>query len=148
MKDFLRKNMWRITFLVIAAAVMALVSDLAKADSLIIHGRSHHTVGEYNDNNPGIGYVSDRGYAVGYYRNSERSDTFYVGYKYTYSDKFSVVFAAASGYRNTPVMPIIMPTYSLNLYKDVYFNLGVAPLFDDTTKKPGILFHTMLEFRF
>jgi len=134
--------------LVIGVTLM-LAYGVAAAQSLIIHGLSYHSIGEYNNTNLGIGYVAENGIAGGYYRNSEKGDTFYVGYRDKLIDnRLSIVYAVGTGYDKTPVMPVIMLVGSIPIVQNISLNIGVAPIYDNDSSRFGVLAHSMIEYRF
>lgn len=118
----------------------------SKAQSVIIHGVSHHTVGEHNNNNFGVGYRTVDGAIFGAYHNSEGGGSVYAGYDWKFSDYGGVVFAGALGYKETPIMPLIMPYVSIPIYQHLRINVGVAPVASDG--RTGVLIHSMIEYRF
>lgn len=118
----------------------------AHSQSLIVHGRSYHSVGDHNNANYGVGYRTVDGAVFGAYHNSEGTTAVYAGYDWRYAEYAGIVFAGALGYRDTPVMPMIMPYITLPIIAGVRFNVGASPIVSDG--KTGFLVHSMLEYRF
>jgi hypothetical protein len=123
--------------------VGALIGLSAQAQSaVIVHGVSYHSVGEHNNANYGVGYRTDDGFVLGVYRNSEWSTSVYAGYDWRIRDWFGVTFAAAVGYKETPVMPIVMPYVSIPIAGPVRFNVAVGPTVSDG--RVGVLVHSFI----
>jgi hypothetical protein len=120
---------------------------LAYAQGLVIHGHSHHTTGDYNNANYGIGYRTSDNVIFGAYRNSEGANTAYVAYDWRVNPYFGIALGGSIGYRNAPVMPVVMPTFTLPLTNNVGLSLGVMPMYSADTRKAGLVFHTMMEIR-
>ena len=100
-------------FLFIAALT---ISTSAFCDGLVFHLQSHHSFGNhteskdsidehgnkkheewsgFNNNNFGLGYKTDDGYAIGGYRNSQFRSTFYFG-KDMMANKYLGIFIMGS----------------------------------------------------
>jgi len=104
-----------------------------KADSLeLIFGSKHYVQGEFNESNPGIGYNSDKGYAVGVYKNSYSNTSVYLGrviekhWKYV---SLGAVIGVTTGYEEQSGH-IVLPmgqTYILAGPKFAQAKLGVMP---------------------
>jgi hypothetical protein len=60
---------------IIATAACVVFSTQANAGELVVHTGSVHGAAGFNNTNPGIGYVSDDGYAFGVYHNSYKNTT-------------------------------------------------------------------------
>lgn len=131
----------------IAGLLIGGAAPLAAAQGIVVHGVSRHTTGEFNDQNLGIGYVTEGGTAFGAYRNSEGSSSVYLAYRRAVNPHFSVSLGGALGYRNAPVMPVVMPTLSLPLGGPVWLSVGASPMYSAETRRAGFVFHTMMEIR-
>lgn len=120
--------------------------SMAQGQTLVVHGRSYHSVGEHNNANYGLGYRFDSGYVVGAYHNSDGRASVYAGYDWRYNEYASVSVALATGYKYA-VMPIVMPTLSVPLWTGgPRFAVGVAPI--KSGGDLGILVHSMLHVNF
>jgi hypothetical protein len=121
---------------------------VAHAQGIVIHGHSYHSVDNdrYNNANYGIGYRTADNVAFGVYRNSEYATTVYAAYVWQPSPYFGIAFGGALGYRETPVMPVFMPTLSLPL-GPVVFSVGASPMVSGGSGRMGVVVHSMVEVR-
>jgi hypothetical protein len=131
----------------LAILFMSVTVEATAADSIVLHGRSYHSVGAYNNNNVGVG-VSYSNYVLGAYRNSENRQSLYIGYRIVLSDYWSVAVAGVTGYNRTTVVPMVMPVIHVPVTETVRLNIGLSPLRDSPSGKAGLLIHTMMEVKF
>ena len=81
----------------------------------------------FNNVNPGI-YVIRGHWLAGIVYNSERSTSVYGGYAYAVNDWLDVVFGAVTGYRASPVLPLLIPSvhYAITDKTSVRLNLIIS----------------------
>jgi hypothetical protein len=100
------------------------------ADSLIIHGPSHHFKSSdknSNNNNFGLGYAFSNGFNLGAYNNSNYKTTFYVAQTFPLNEAFSVSVALASGY-GKPVVPAAIATWTVPIDKQWRAHVSFAQI--------------------
>lgn len=89
----------------------------SSAGTLLSGFATHHFQGQgWRNNNTGIGYRFDNGMAVGYFRNSEDRDSFYVAKEWRYK-YVGVLAGAVTGYSGGKVIPLVMPELVLDVGK-------------------------------
>ena len=105
--------MRRLTF---ALALAAAASPAAAEVQLLTGFISKHSSGQYNERNHGLG-LKVNGYAVGWYRNSEYTGSWYAVREWQWGGalKAGVVAGIVTGYRKVQVMPVVAPTVSLTV---------------------------------
>lgn len=124
------------------------LSTTAQAQSVIFHGISYHSHGSYNNYNYGFGYLFENRFMVGAYKNSQNSNSAYVGYNWKYNEYLSVSVLGAVGYKEFPVMALVLPTISVPVIQNIYLNIAATPLYNKSFNKFGILLNSSLEYRF
>lgn len=112
---------------------------------------SNDIYSSYNENNTGVGitrYGENFDLRAGYFKNSYNKSSVYAGIqpKLRLTPQFSagILFAASSGYSNTPENTyfIVLPNVDLR-WKEFGLNLGYVPDFGD-----GYTSVTTLQFKF
>ncbi|MBX3626398.1 MAG: hypothetical protein KF892_15375 [Rhizobacter sp.] len=108
-----------------------------------LHLVSYHEPDKtYNNTNPGLYYRHPDGWTAGFYRNSVRRDSIYVGYTWKYGI-FDITTAGVSGYFHK-VQPLLVPSVSLGTWYGVTPRIAYIPRVE---KKIGShVLHLMLEF--
>lgn len=122
------------------AALIALFSTVSVADEFIVHIGSAHSVKTYNldgtkdvninNNNYGIGYRTNDGFAVGTYFNSYHKQTVYATQEFMYNEYIGVVAGAVSGYKESTgltITPMVAATAKIPLTKTMTANFLVIP---------------------
>ncbi|MEY4562196.1 MAG: hypothetical protein RLZZ618_1473 [Pseudomonadota bacterium] len=116
----------RCLFIVLAAAAGSLAAAPAKAGTLGAHVVSHHFPNTgYNNINPGLYYRMDEGAVAGFYRNSLRRTSVYVGYTWQYK-QFDVTVGAVTNYLRA-VQPLLVPSVKLFTYEGYSTRLAFIP---------------------
>lgn len=90
--------------------------------------------GELNSFNPGV-YVSSQesGWTAGYYHNSIRRGSFYVGRTFNVYGNWDVTVGGVTGYYKMPVAPLLVPSYKVRLgdidpsLDKTYLRIGILP---------------------
>jgi len=90
--------------------------------------------GELNSFNPGV-YISSQetGWTAGYYHNSIRHGSFYVGKTFRLSQHWDITLGGVTGYYKMPVAPLIVPSYRIGLdeldpsLRGVNLRIGILP---------------------
>lgn len=108
-----------------------------------LHLVSYHAPEKtYNNTNPGLYYRHPDGWTAGFYRNSLRRDSIYVGYTWKYGI-LDITTAGVSGYFHK-VQPLLVPSVSLGTWYGVTPRIAYIPRVE---KKIGShVLHLMLEF--
>ena len=107
----------------IAALLLLALAGWAQAGTLGLHiGSQHFPAKDFNNSNPGVYYISDQGWTVGTYYNSERRQSVYAGWTWDYGP-WRLQAGAITGYRRAAVLPLIAPSVSLGYG----FRLTVLP---------------------
>ncbi len=109
---------------------LLLFSSAAQAGDLLLHGPSLH-IPDRSENNAtiGLGYLSDSGFAVGAYRNSQRKASVYAAYHLPLATwgrlELGVVGGVATGY-GPALVPGGIGLARISLDKDwrIYFGGG------------------------
>ena len=105
-----------------AALLLLALAGWAHAGTLGLHiGSQHYPAKDFNNFNPGAYYISDEGWTVGTYYNSERKQSVYAG-KSWYFGPFRLQAGLITGY-SRPVLPMVAPSVSLG----AGFRLTVLP---------------------
>ena len=95
------------------------VSSLVNAQTLGIHLVSWHDKPGFNNDNPGLYLQTKEGYLIGTVKNSENAQSFYAGkvFDYVLTPRVtgSLTVGVISGYKASPVMPLVTPSVSLHL---------------------------------
>ena len=141
----MKKSTWLGCVLGVA---LGLSAGLTRAQTIVgIHTVSVHTEKGYNNTNPGV-YLSIDGYTAGTYYNSERHQTYYVGYNFAgelgYGLDWGLTLGLATGYERSKVVPMLVPSVSLNLGNNFAVRLSAIPPF---AKSPGVA-HLSFERKF
>ena len=145
----MKKSTWRGCLIgCVLGLGMGLSAIPAQAQTLVgIHTVSVHTEKGYNNTNPGF-YLSIDGYTVGTYYNSERHQTYYVGYNFAgelgYGLDWGLTLGLATGYERSKVVPMVVPSVSYGLGNNFAVRLSAIPPF---AKSPGVA-HLSFEYRF
>jgi hypothetical protein len=123
-----------------------LICPASYGQSLLVHGFSVHTVGEHNNRNFGVGYVTADNIAFGVYKNSEYATSGYIGYRFNFANDFGLVVGGATGYRNRSISPLFMPfvRFPLDWFSII---VGISPYKDTDLGKIGLLVHTAVEYK-
>lgn len=85
--------------------------------------RDHRTDVPFNNVNPGLYVVAPNGLTAGFYRNSYRRDSVYVGWSYrapTKVGEFGLTVGAVTGYETKQfgkVMPLLVPSYKAGPFR-------------------------------
>ena len=83
-----------------------------------LHIGSYHDKPGFNNTNPGIYLVSEDNTVVGIYNNSFKKPSLYVVKNFSTEDKrFSLAIGAVTGYSQSPVMPLIVPSIKLGNFR-------------------------------
>lgn len=111
----MKKSTW---FGVILGMALVFTGVAVKSETIIgVHTISHHTSGDWNNNNPGV-YVSHNGWTAGTYYNSERHQTVYAGYTFAGPIigplHWGLSVGAASGYERSKIVPMVVPSLAFN----------------------------------
>lgn len=127
----------------LAAASCAQAQTQTPTHTFGLHLGSHHMPAKkYNNKNPGLYYRHADGWTAGFYRNSLRRDSIYVGYTWKYGI-LDVTTAGVSGYFHK-VQPLLVPSISLGTWHGITPRVAYIPRVE---KKIGShVVHLMLEF--
>lgn len=133
----------RLALLAVALAAVPSVHAQTQAHTFGLHLVSYHEPDKtYNNTNPGLYYRHPDGWTAGFYRNSLRRDSIYVGYTWKYGI-LDITTAGVSGYFHK-VQPLLVPSVSLGTWYGVTPRLAYIPRVE---KKIGShVLHLMLEF--
>ena len=95
------------------------VSAMAQAQTLGIHLVSWHDKPGYNNDNPGLYLKTKEGYLIGTVKNSEGNQSYYAGrvfdYPLTRRVTGSLTVGVISGYKVSPIMPLVTPSISVRV---------------------------------
>lgn len=106
----------------IAALLLLALAGWAQAGTLGLHiGSQHYPAKDFNNANLGVYYISDEGWTVGTYYNSERKQSVYAGKSWDFGP-FRLQAGLITGY-SRPVLPMVAPSVSLG----AGFRLTVLP---------------------
>ncbi len=127
----------------LAAVPCAQAQEQTPKHTFGLHLVSYHSpVKTYNNTNPGAYYRHPDGWTAGFYRNSVRRDSIYVGYTWKYGI-LDVTTAGVSGYFHK-VQPLLVPSVSLGTWQGLTPRIAYIPRVE---KKIGShVIHLMLEF--
>jgi hypothetical protein len=130
-------------FAVALAAAVPGAHAQAQTHTFGLHLVSYHEPDKtYNNTNPGLYYRHPDGWTAGFYRNSVRRDSIYVGYTWKYGI-FDITTAGVSGYFHK-VQPLLVPSVSLGTWYGVTPRIAYIPRVE---KKIGShVLHLMVEF--
>ena len=67
---------------------------------------------QYNRNTLGIYAEDESGLTLGVYRNSQYKESFFIGRTFNIG-RFGLTFAAATGYTQLPVVPLVVPSFKM-----------------------------------
>lgn len=128
----------------IGSAIGYAVTREAYAQSIIVHGLSHHSKdnSKYENVNLGLAYRTTDNVIFGALRNSYGDPIIYAGYQWQLNSYFSVTLGGAIGYEEAPVMPIAALTLSVPIYQELRLTGSVLPM------EGGVVFHSGIEWRF
>ncbi|HEX7765997.1 MAG TPA: hypothetical protein VF443_04750 [Nitrospira sp.] len=122
---------------------MGVFVGTAKADVIGIDIASVHAHPGMNNVNPGLYLHRDDGWSGGFYYNSERHMTGWLGYTIKdEADRFAITLGAASGYKIAPIIPIVIPSVRIGLTDTTSVRLSLA------LAKSNPALHLSLETRF
>ena len=123
------------------ALILALaLAGMAHAGTLGLHiGSQHYPARDFNNANPGAYYISDDGWAVGTYYNSERRQSVYAGWTWD-SGPWRIQVGAITGYARSNVLPMVAPSVALGYG----FRLTVLPKIE---RGGSTVVHLMYEFK-
>lgn len=144
----MKRSTWRGCVIGCALGLIVGLSAIpAQALTLGIHTFSYHSEKGYNNTNPGV-YLEHNGYTIGTYYNSERHQTYYVGYTYggtLYRGlEYGLSVGVASGYERAKLVPLVVPSVAYRFDSGFGVRLsGIPPV----GGIPGVL-HLSLEQRF
>ena len=133
----------RLALLAVALAAVPCAHAQTQTHTFGLHLVSYHAPEKtYNNTNPGLYYRHPDGWTAGFYRNSLRRDSIYVGYTWKYGI-FDVTTAGVSGYFHK-VQPLLVPSVSLGTWYGVTPRIAYIPRVE---KKIGShVLHLMVEF--
>lgn len=133
----------RLALLVAALAVAPCAQAQETKHTFGLHLVSYHEPDKtYNNTNPGAYYRHPDGWTAGFYRNSVRRDSIYIGYTWKYGI-FDITTAGVTGYFDK-VQPLLVPSVSLGTWYGVTPRIAYIPRVE---KKIGShVLHLMLEF--
>lgn len=134
---------------------------LADTSRLLFHTSSKHfdsSSYDWNEVNPGLGYVSNKGLTFGAYKNSNSDTSVYAGWDtrlaHTKYVDFGAVVGAVSGYKQGALLPFLHPYISVATPIDrVNALFGAAPYIytvetkENNATKYGVVVTFSLEFR-
>ena len=104
------------------AVCLSLAAMTASAGTVGLHlGSKHFPARSFNDANPGAYYISDEGWTVGTYYNSERKQSVYAGKSWDFGP-FRLQAGLITGY-SRHVLPMVAPSVALG----AGFRLTVLP---------------------
>lgn len=103
--------------LAVFMCVLAVSCGQAKAETRLgLHIISHHFSGDFNNLNHGA-YIYHDGFTAGTYYNSERKQSYYVGYTFEGALvgplSYGLTIGAVSGYARGSVLPLVVPSVSV-----------------------------------
>ena len=132
----------RLALLAVALASAASTAQ-AQEHTFGLHLASYHAPEKtYNNLNPGLYWRHPDGWTAGFYRNSIRRDSLYVGYTWKYG-RLDITTAAVTGYFHT-VQPLLVPSVSLFTWRGITPRIAYIPRVE---KKIGShVLHLMVEF--
>lgn len=94
------------------ALLLLALAGWAHAGTLGLHiGSQHYPARDFNNFNPGAYYISDEGWTVGTYYNSERKQSVYAGKSWDFGP-FRLQAGLITGY-SRPVLPMVAPSVRL-----------------------------------
>lgn len=109
------------------------------------HVGSYHDQPGYNNFNPGVYAKLENGATAGFYYNSNRRMSAYVGYTLETPGKwFALTLGAITGYERWPVMPLAVPSVRLG-DDELAVRLSFIPKFE---KNGANVVHLSLEHKF
>jgi len=101
-----------------------------------------------NNVNPGVYVETTEGWTAGTYRNSQYRQSFYAGRTLDLDlapvITASLTLGAITGYRQSPVLPLAVPSLRLRLSDDVATRVAYVPRVE---KKGAAAVHLMVEFK-
>lgn len=93
---------------------------------------------DFNEQNVGLGYMSENGLLGGVYNNSYNKPSVYAGKNFSYPLNgllsAGVTVGGVTGYPAAPVLPMIVPELSANLGDDTKLALMLEPPLGNKTK--------------
>ena len=123
----------------LAALGLLLCASVSSAGTLGLHiGSQHYPARDFNDANPGAYYISDDGWTVGTYYNSERKQSVYAGKSWDFGP-FRLQAGLITGY-SRHVLPLVAPSVALG----AGFRLTVLPKVE---RGGSTVVHLMYEFK-
>jgi len=131
-------------FVVVLAVVFcAQAQEQTQKHTFGLHLVSYHEPDKtYNNTNPGAYYRHPDGWTAGFYRNSVRRDSIYIGYTWKYGI-LDITTAGVSGYFHK-VQPLLVPSISLGTWQGFTPRIAYIPRVE---KKIGShVVHLMVEF--
>ena len=106
----------------LVALGLLLCASVSSAGTLGLHiGSQHYPARDFNNANPGAYYISDDGWTVGTYYNSERKQSVYAGKSWDFGP-FRLQAGLITGY-SRHVLPLVAPSVALG----AGFRLTVLP---------------------
>jgi hypothetical protein len=125
---------------------LALLAGSAAAQTVGIHTVSVHEHSGFNNINPGLYIRYDNGLTGGFYRNSYKRESAYLGYTIE-TRSFHNLSAAATiggvtGYPAARVMPLVVPSIAYHFDQSA-IRLGIVPRPPKTGAAAAL--HLMLE---
>ena len=125
------------------------VSSLAQAQTLGIHLVSWHDKPGFNNTNPGLYLKTQEGYLVGTVKNSENAQSYYAGkvfdYPLTRKVSGSLTVGVISGYKASPLLPLVTPSVSIRVNPSDSLRVSYLP---KVNKAGSHALHMSFERRF
>ncbi len=122
-------KLFGIKMLLVIFIVFPLASEV-HAQTVGIHLASQHfPQRQFNNTNPGMYLKLDNGLTAGWYRNSERGHSQYIGWtgtlwQITNSVSLEVTAGAITGYRRADVLPLLVPSLRIGELNAVRITLA------------------------
>lgn len=102
---------------------------LASAQTVGLHAVSAHQHGGMNNVNPGLYIRHDNGITAGFYRNSYRRESVYIGYTTEVRRgpvSAALTIGAVTGYPAAPIMALAVPSVAYHFGNNAV-RLGIVP---------------------
>jgi hypothetical protein len=133
---------------ILALSLLA-VAFAAQADTITIHGPSHHSGNNdtYNNYNWGVGYTDNRGWMVGAFQNSYYETAIYFGKEFMFNRYIGVFALLATGYEvenGHTFQPMAGAVVKIPIARNVTFDISGAPGWKD---RNGVI-HSSVSFKF
>lgn len=132
----------------ISIILFYLFISTAQAQTLVVHGFSYHSHGNFNKETFGLGYQFNNNLIVGVYENSNNVTSYYLGYNFKINEYFSVPVALATGYSDMSPKIMILPTLSIPIIGNLSLGIGMVPTYYTSLNRIGFIAHTTLQYKF